>query len=259
MLKKAITTSLLVSSLALFGACTANTDGEIASKNDKENSSASILVLTENLKKKHPELKFDKINPSEFEGIYEIMVGQNVGYTDVNATYFLFGHLVDMVNKVDLTQQRIDEANKLNWSDMPFDASFSVVKGDGSRKIAVFSDPECPYCKKLEPELDKLNNVTIHYFPMPLGIHATAQQKIDFTWCSDDKEKTWKGVLSESIKEIKAKEGCSAPTEKVLAFAAKSNIAGTPAIIREDGMLKAGWMPFDVLDAWINTKPKTEK
>ena len=77
-----------------------------------------------------------------------------------------------MQTQQDLTQQRIDELNKVNFSELPLKDAIKEVRGKGQRKLVVFSDPDCPYCKKLERDLPRLDNVTIYTFPFPLeGLH----------------------------------------------------------------------------------------
>jgi thiol:disulfide interchange protein DsbC len=182
-------------------------------------------------------------------------MGKNVAYADSTGHYFVFGHVFDMDARQDLTQARLDEANKIEWSTLPFKSSFEVKKGDGSRQVAVFSDPDCPYCRKLEKELEKVTNVTIHYFLMPLNMHPQAKPKADATWCSKNKAESWHKITNDE-KIPDAPKGCEAPINEVNAFASKVGISGTPALIRMDGKIMPGYAPAEKLNQWLDEANK---
>src|ERR1019366_6466544 len=101
------------------------------------------------------------VHKSEIPGLFEISMGNNVGYTDGNVQYLIFGHIFDMATQTDLTQARMDEANKINFAALPFEKAIKVVKGNGARVFAVFTDPDCPYCKRLESSLNEVDNYTM--------------------------------------------------------------------------------------------------
>lgn len=202
------------------------------------------------LREKYPNTKISSISGSEIPGLYEVIMGRNVAYVEESGRYFVFGHIFDMEKREDVTALRLEKRALVKWDSLPMDASFAVKKGDGSRQIAVFTDPDCPYCKKLEPELAKLDNVTIHYFLMPLdGLHPQARGKAESVWCSKDRAAAWQGLMNGQ--QI-VSEKCGAPVESVLAFAREAGIQGTPALIRQDGKVLPGYAPVERLEAWIN-------
>jgi thiol:disulfide interchange protein DsbC len=108
-------------------------------------------------------------------------------YTDTKADYIIVGEMIDTKTRKSLTREKQDELNKVSFSDLPLENAVKVVKGDGSRKLAVFTDVDCPYCKKLEQELAKVDNVTIYSFLYPLPMHADAPRKSKLVWCSADR------------------------------------------------------------------------
>jgi thiol:disulfide interchange protein DsbC len=153
----------------------------------------------------------------------------------------------------DITQSRLDEKTKVEWNSLPLSASFAVKKGNGSRHVAVFTDPECPYCTKLEKEFAQMTDVTIHYFLMPLDMHPNAKPKADAIWCSTNKAKALSDVMDgQNVQN--PKKGCVAPTADVLAFASQHGISGTPALIRHDGKLMPGFAPAAKLSEWLDGK-----
>ncbi len=222
---------------------------------DPSKAPVSLKEFSDKLRAKYPNTNFTKIEKSEISGLFEVIMGRNVAYADATGRYFVFGHLFDMETRQDLTQIRLDDANKVEWSSIPFEASFSVKKGDGSRHVAVFSDPDCPYCRKLETELEQVTNVTIHYFPMPLAMHPQAKPKVDAAWCSKDKASSWYKIMK-GEKIADASKGCEAPTNTVNFFASKVGISGTPALIRMDGKIMPGFAPAAKLNQWLDEAKK---
>lgn len=202
------------------------------------------------LREKYPNTKITSISGSEIPGLYEVIMGRSVAYVEESGRYFVFGHIFDMEKREDVTALRMESRARVNWENLPLEASFTVKKGDGSRKLAVFTDPDCPYCKKLEHELSKIDNVTIHYFLMPLdGLHPQARAKAESVWCSKDRYAAWQGLMSGQQVES---QNCNAPIDTVLKFAQDSGIQGTPALIRQDGKVLPGYVPQEKLEAWLN-------
>ena len=118
--------------------------------------------------------------------LYEVVGnGNRIFYTDAKGEFALMGNLIDLKTRVNLTQQRQDQLNVVDFSRLPLDKAFVKVKGDGSRKIAIFTDPDCPYCKRLEQELAKVSNVTVYVFLYPLPqLHPDAPRKARAVWCA---------------------------------------------------------------------------
>jgi hypothetical protein len=125
-------------------------------------------------------------------------MGRNLAYVGSDARYFLFGHLYDMREQRDLTADRLEAARRIDFASLPLADAITTVRGDGSRVLAVFSDPDCPYCRKLEQELAKLDNVTVHTFLYPLGeLHPEARQRAIAVWCAPDRAAAWKALMLE--------------------------------------------------------------
>lgn len=202
------------------------------------------------LREKYPNTRISSISASEIPGLYEVVMGRNVAYVEKSGRYFIFGHIFDMEKREDVTALRLEGLARVKWESLPMDASFEIIKGDGSRHLAVFTDPDCPYCKKLELELAKMDNVTIHYFLMPLeGLHPQAKEKAESVWCSENRAAAWRNLMNGQ--EISA-EKCDTPIESILAFTREAGIQGTPTLIRQDGKMLPGYAPVERLETWLN-------
>jgi thiol:disulfide interchange protein DsbC len=226
--------SLLFASLFLATACSAG-DADIQA----------------NLEARFPGAKVKTITASPIAGVFEVVMDDNqIIYSDGKAEYIMVGEIIESKTRRSLTRDKQDELNKISFSELPLANTIKVVKGDGSRKIAVFSDPDCPYCRKLEQELAKLDNLTIHTFMYPLPMHADAARKSKLAWCSADPAKAWTELmLNKKVPE--GKGDCTNPIEANLELGQKLGIQGTPAIILTDGRRIPGFLPAAELDKRI--------
>lgn len=219
-----------------------------------EQNEPKLDELGKKLHALYPATQFTEIRPSNFEGLYEVVMGKNIGYTDSEGRYFLFGHVFDMQTRQDLTQQRIDELNKINFSELPLKDAIKEVRGKGQRKLVVFSDPDCPFCKKLEQELPQLDNVTIYTFPMPLeGLHPNAPQMAKSIWCSSKRQSAWRDYLL-SNKQPTGKTDCANPIDRNIQLGQKLGINGTPTLVAEDGRVMPGASSAAQIENWLNQK-----
>jgi thiol:disulfide interchange protein DsbC len=214
--------------------------------------SAGESEIRKNIEARFPGAKVDSVTKTPVSGIYEVIVdGDQVIYSDSNASYVLVGEMLETKDKRNLTRERLDKLQEVKFDTLPLDQAIKVVKGDGSRKLAVFSDPDCPYCRKLEPELAKLNNVTIYTFLYPLPFHKDAARKSKVVWCSPDKVLAWEDlVLRNKLAENGATD-CPNPIDANLALGQKLHIQGTPAIIFANGKRAPGYVPADRIEQML--------
>lgn len=212
---------------------------------------ASVKTATENLKKMYPATTFNKISETPITGIYEVVMGQNVAYTDEKARYFIFGNLFDMYEQKDITSQP-DKSKKAYFPDSKqLKDAIKEVKGNGSRKLVVFSDPDCPFCARLEQSLKAIDNVTIYTFLYPLEqLHPTAKATAVNIWCSKNQVKAFQDYMLNSTKP--AVKTCSNPVERNIALGASLGIQGTPSLIFEDGTMIPGAMSSDAIEEQLN-------
>jgi thiol:disulfide interchange protein DsbC len=212
-------------------------------------------AIAANLKQRYPATHIDQVLPSPLPGIYEVVMGRNVAFSDGEGRYFIFGHLYDMQSQRDLTAERKESLAKVDWSVLPLENSIRFINGKGERVLAVFSDPDCPYCKKVEAELAKLDNVTIYLFPFPIqSLHPNAVAKSTAIWCAKDRAQAWRDALTggKLVGSVATKGDCENPIAANVALAERLGINGTPTLIARDGRLLPGAASADRISAWLD-------
>jgi thiol:disulfide interchange protein DsbC len=192
---------------------------------------------------KLPGLEVDSVHKSPIKGLYEVTSGGDVFYVDETADHIILGNMIETATKRNLTQERRDALLHVTFDTLPFKDAIKIVKGDGSRKLAIFEDPDCPFCRRLEAELSKVDNVTTYVFLYPLDqLHPEATSKSRRIWCAPDRAKAWLDVMS-SGKLPDNKGDCETPIARIAELAGKLNIHGTPALVFENGRLVPGAIP----------------
>lgn len=222
----------------------------------KQPTEESVLAA---FKKKYPSTTISAVHKSEIPGLFEISMGNNVGYTDGNVQYLIFGHIFDMATQTDLTQARMDEANKINFAALPFEKAIKVVKGNGARVFAVFTDPDCPYCKRLESSLNEIDNYTMYVFMFPIAqLHPESEAHADAIWCSKDQVAAWHAFMANGtlpVIDVKAvKIACVTPTQDLVGLGQNLGVQGTPTMFRQDGSRMPGALQGAQLTAWLDGK-----
>lgn len=211
---------------------------------------APAAIVTK-FKAMYPKTNFKEIRKSPVTGLYEVVMGDNIAYTDDSGRYFIFGHLFDMQEQVDMTAQRKLDSKKTEFPAKHLGQAIKTVKGDGSRVFAVFSDPDCPYCKQLEGELTRLDNVTIYTFLYPLeSLHPEAKTKAVSIWCAPNKAKAWSELMLAGKKPKLV--ACNNPINDNLVLGSKLGVVGTPTLIAADGRMLPGSAPAERIDQWLN-------
>jgi len=226
-----------------FAAITAHAEAEAGDRN--------LKMIADNLRALYPATQIDDVRPAPIAGIYEVVMGKNIGYTNSEGRHFLFGHVFDMQTRQDLTQQRLDELNTVKFAELPLKDAIKEVHGKGERTLVVFSDPDCSYCRKLEKELPQLDNVTIYTFPFPL--QPDAPRKAKSIWCSPNQQTAWRDYLV-SNKQPTAKIDCANPIERNIQLGKNLGINGTPTLIAADGRVLPGPESVEQVDSWMDKK-----
>lgn len=194
------------------------------------------------LKEQYPATKITAVRESQIKGIYEVIMGRNAAYTDETARYMIFGHMFDMKEQKDLTAETIDDLTRIDTSALNEQDAIKIIRGKGERKIYVFSDPDCPHCKRLEHELSKLDNVTIYNFLYPLEVlHPDARRKAEAIWCAKDRAKAWNEFMANG--KLPKAGRCETPIDRNLRLGNTLGINGTPTIIFDNGVIVPGVLP----------------
>ncbi|MEO5685804.1 MAG: DsbC family protein [Burkholderiaceae bacterium] len=228
--------------LLVHGACHAATAG-----------TDTVLAA---LKQKYPGTAFTSVSPAPVKGLYEVVMGRKIAYTDSTGRYFMYGSLVDMKTKADLTAARRDDLMRVDAHKLPLKDAIVRVNGKGRRTLYVFSDPDCPFCRRLEPELDKLDDVTIYLFLYPIeSLHSDAARKAQAIWCEGDEKKRldlWHRVVLRTDNVATAE--CENPLKRNLALGDSLGLQGTPTLIAADGRTLPGMVPAANIEEWLSPK-----
>ena len=190
-------------------------------------------LKTEIQKKLGANAKVKSVSPAPVSGLYEVLVGNDIFYTDTSGKYLIQGEIIELASGKNITEQRQADLNRIKWSELTPTNAIKNVRGNGSRQLAVFSDPNCGYCKRLEKSLQQLDNVTIYTYLIPI-LSADSTQKAKQIWCSSDPYKTYIDWMVNGIAPS-GKGECSTPLDKNVAFAKTYGITGTPTLFFTDG------------------------
>jgi thiol:disulfide interchange protein DsbC len=205
---------------------------------------AQEAAIRKALAERLPQIKVDEVTHTAAPGMYEVRYGGTVIlYTDERGDYVFTGSMVDTKTRTDLTEQRIAKLTAVDFDKLPFKDAMAFHQGSGARKMAVFVDPNCGYCKRFERDLAQLKDVTIYTFMMPiLGPDSIVKAKD--IWCSKDAPHSWRAWMLDGQSPVKSMgNGCDTTAlDRNLAFAQKVRINGTPAIFFADGTRKPGAM-----------------
>lgn len=198
------------------------------------------------MQKRYPDIPVESVARTPIVGLYEVFTGGEVLYVDEKASYLIVrGRLIDAATGKDLTEERMRVLTRIKFDQLPLDLAFRKVLGSGARKLAYFTDPNCPFCRKIEPDLAKLENVTIYIFLYAvLGQDSTEKSRA--VWCSKDRVKAWDELML-SRKPPQTAGTCDTPIEKILAYGRQRGINGTPTLIFADGLRVGGAIPYDEL------------
>ena len=178
-------------------------------------------------------------------GLYEVLVGGQIYYVDSDVSFVLAGRMFDPRTREDLTQKRLDVALKVDFKSLPLDRAVKTVRGDGSRVMVTFEDPNCGYCKRLWQSMAELKNVTIYTFLYPI-LSPDSMEKSKAIWCSKDRAVSWEEHMVQN--KAPAAADCKNPLEQNVALGQQLGISGTPTIIFADGTRSAGAMPVPAIE-----------
>lgn len=212
---------------------------------------AQEAAIRKNLAERLPNLpKIDEVSKTPMPGLYEVRINHSdIFYTDEKGDFLIQGSLIDTKARADLTEQRQEKLTAVAFKDLPFKDSFTIVRGNGKRKMAVFEDPNCGYCKKFERDLLKVDNVTVHVFLYPI-LSADSGEKSRNIWCAKDKGKTFLDWMVKDVTPPAASCDTSAVARN-FEYGKKIRITGTPAMIFADGTRVPGAIGADRVEKFL--------
>lgn len=215
---------------------------------------ADDAALKKAIETAYPDIPVESIKKTAFGGLYEVYMGGQIIYTDEKFTFLIAeGKLIEAKTKRNVTSERMEDLTRVDFSKLPLDQAVKVVRGNGSRKLVVFSDPDCPFCKRLEQrELANITDITVYTFLYPLEqLHPDAAKKSKAIWCSADRGKAWMDwVLNNQL--VKGPTNCDNPLDNLAKLGRSLGVTSTPTLIFADGKRMLGAYPAAEIEKAMN-------
>ncbi len=197
--------------------------------------------------------RIDEVSRSPLPGLYEVRIGTDLFYTDAEGNYLITGYILDTRARRNLTEERIDKLLAIDFDELPLRDAFTIVRGNGKRRIAVFEDPNCGYCKRFERDLQKLDNVTIHMFLFPI-LGPSSEQRSRNIWCAKDRSRAWLDWMLRDVSAPAADATCDhSALARNIEFGRRHKITGTPTIFFADGSRVPGAVPASEVEKKLAT------
>ncbi len=203
--------------------------------------------VRKDLEKKFPEVKIERITKTTYGGLYEIFAGSEMLYTDEKVTFLVLGSLIDTQTRSNVTEARMQKLTAIKFDDLPFDQAIKLVRGNGTRRLAIFADPNCGYCKRFEQDVNQLENVTAYIFTYPI-LSPDSIAKSKSIWCSPDRLKAWQDQMLRAQAPTAAGT-CDTPVDKLVALGQRLRINGTPTTFFESGDRISGAIPKEQIES----------
>jgi thiol:disulfide interchange protein DsbC len=216
---------------------------------------AQEAAIRKTLKDRIPDLpKIVSISKTPINGLYEVLLEDNeIYYADASGNYLVQGSLIDTRTKRNLTEERSEKLNAIAFNTLPIKDAITIVRGNGQRKLAVFEDPNCGYCKRFERDLLKVDNITVYLFLYPI-LGADSLDKSRNIWCAKDPAKTWLDHMTRDT-ALPVATCDSSALERNMEFGRKHKITGTPTLLAQDGKRVPGAIPVAQIEQMIAGKP----
>jgi thiol:disulfide interchange protein DsbC len=217
-------------------------------------------TLRKTIEERYPQLHILSVRAAEIPGLYEVYTGEGIIYSDAAGNYLLSGQLIDSRTKADITKQHLDALNSVDFDKLPLDQAIKTVRGNGERRIAVFEDPDCPYCKQLEKELQRVDNVTVYTFLYPLtALHPAARVNAHAIWCAADPSRAWRDWMLEGKIPASAATCPADPIEPMLKLGKELHINSTPVMFMEHGKRVSGAQTAGEIEALLQVAGQAGK
>lgn len=212
-------------------------------------------IVRKGFQTRFPDMKVESVTRMPFPGVYEVVFDGQVVYTDEKLSWLMTGNLFDLRSPQErnLTRERRDQIATGALVKAQGNA-IKRVRGNGRRVVYTFEDPNCGYCRDLQRELNKLNDVTVYTFLLPI-LSADSNEKSKAVWCSKDRAKAWDDLMNRAAVPAKAAAGCATPIDENQALAQRFGVRGTPAVYLANGQQIGGFLPADKIEQALATLP----
>ena len=205
---------------------------------------AQEALIRKNLAERLPDFpKIDEVNKTPIPGLYEVRIGTEIVYTDERGDHVIQGSIIDTKTRSDVTQARIDKLTAIDFASLPLKDAIVWKQGTGARKIVVFADPNCGYCKKFETEMQQVKDVTVYTFLLPI-LGPDSSDKAKNIWCAKDNSAVWRDWMIKGAAAPRSMGKCDTSVlDRNIALGKKHRVNGTPALVFEDGKRVPGALP----------------
>jgi len=217
---------------------------------------ANESVIRKALTAQFPSANIASVKKTPYSGLFEVYLDGQLIYVDAKAQYVFAGDVIDLKSRANLTQERLNRLQAIDWNTLPLKDALKTVKGKGERKLVVFSDVDCPFCRKFEAELAKVDNITVYTFLYPIeGLHPKAVQTSKQIWCAPDRNKAWDNYIANGT--VPNNDGkCANPVEATMALGNKLKVSGTPTLVFANGVRVPGMVPAAQLERLLAANAK---
>lgn len=214
---------------------------------------ASVRKLVEN---KFPGAKIESVVRTPYGGLYEVYMDGNIFYTDGKMSYIIVGNLTDTKTGKNVTLQRLRKLTAVNVKEIPLELGIRKVKGNGRRRLIVFSDPLCPFCQQLDQELLKINDVTVYVMLYPVEhLHPGATELSHQIWCSSDRAQAWDDWMQKRKKPAAAAACIGDPIVRIDGVGDKLGINTAPTLVFADGGVIVGVVSAAQIEKYLADTP----
>ncbi len=208
--------------------------------------------IRQSLQSKFPNVKVEHIVKTPYSGLYEVVIDNDLFYTDAQGEYLFQGNVIEARSRRDLSEERRRVLFAIDFDKLPLELAVKKVKGNGKRKLAIFTDPNCSFCRKLEKELSRVSDVTVYFFMYP--IFPGSDEIVRNVLCSKNPVKAWDDWMLSEIAPARAT--CATQTDKVMALGQKLHVNGTPNLVFANGMQSPGYLSAADLERNLNETRK---
>jgi thiol:disulfide interchange protein DsbC len=206
-------------------------------------------AIRKNIAERFPDMpKIDEISKTPIAGLYEIRLGTDVFYTDEQGNHLIQGDMIETKTHNNLTEQRVNKLTAIDFATLPLKDAIVWKSGTGARKLVIFADPNCGYCKKFERDMQQLKDVTVYTFLYPI-LGGDSPDKSRNIWCAKDNTKAWRDWMLEGTAPARSVGACDVGAlQRNVALGRKHKVNGTPALVFEDGKRVPGALPIDQVE-----------
>ncbi len=217
---------------------------------------ASEQVVRKAITERFPGAQISSVKKTPYSGLFEVYLDGQLVYMDAKGQYVFAGDVIELSSRRNLTQERLSKLQAVDWKVFPLANAIKTVKGKGERKLVVFSDIDCPFCRKFEAELAKVDNITGYTFLHPIeGLHPKAVQTSKQIWCAADRNKAWDEYITS--RAVPANDGkCANPVDATVALGNKLGVSGTPTLFFANGVRVPGMVPAAQLERLLTANAK---